>query len=154
MNILALDTSVKSTGWAVYDGEIDYGTRSFQEVAREGIGPLMSTVYGFVVAASMDGIDLIAIETPHMRGPSTFPLMAMYNAVLLAAYDEQIPVIDRHSRTIKKFITGNGNAKKSDVVHVIKDRGFDVRNDDEADALALLSMVIHEKGLKCVDSLI
>jgi|ERR1700760_4232250 len=44
-------------------------------------------------------------------------------------------------KTIKKHITGKGNANKQMVLDAVKSRGYDVSNDNEADALALLIYV-------------
>jgi len=40
--------------------------------------------------------------------------------------------------TIKKFITGKGNASKEEVIQAIRGRGHKPHDDNEADALALL----------------
>ncbi|XGA09072.1 MAG: Holliday junction resolvase [Wolbachia endosymbiont of Xenopsylla cheopis] len=42
------------------------------------------------------------------------------------------------AKTIKRFITGNGNASKSAVIAAIKNKGFTPSDDNEADSLALL----------------
>ena len=41
-------------------------------------------------------------------------------------------------KVIKKHITGNGNASKEDMIYHINLRGFDVADDNEADALGVL----------------
>lgn len=40
-------------------------------------------------------------------------------------------------KTIKKYITGNGNANKKMVIDAVKGKGYNTENDNEADALAL-----------------
>lgn len=40
--------------------------------------------------------------------------------------------------TIKRFVTGKGNASKGDVIAAMRARGFAVVDDNEADALAIL----------------
>jgi Holliday junction resolvasome RuvABC endonuclease subunit len=44
--------------------------------------------------------------------------------------------------TIKKFISGKGNANKQQVIDEIKKRGHMPNDDNEADALALLYLAI------------
>ncbi|WP_341792989.1 hypothetical protein [Rickettsia endosymbiont of Ceutorhynchus obstrictus] len=44
--------------------------------------------------------------------------------------------------TIKKHITGKGNANKYDVIDAIKDKGFNPVDDNEADSLALMDYVL------------
>lgn len=48
-------------------------------------------------------------------------------------------------KTIKKFWTGNGSATKEMMIQGANERGFDVINDNEVDALALLHYVIDNK---------
>lgn len=45
--------------------------------------------------------------------------------------------------TIKKHITGKGNANKQMVIDAIKLKGFDPKDDNEADALAILDYVMY-----------
>ncbi len=46
--------------------------------------------------------------------------------------------------TIKRFITGKGNANKLEVIEVIKALGYRPIDDNEADALALLHLAMKE----------
>ena len=41
-------------------------------------------------------------------------------------------------KTIKKHITGNGNADKQKVIEAVRALGYDVHSSDEADAIALM----------------
>ena len=53
-----------------------------------------------------------------------------------------IPYTAVNTKTIKKFATGNGNAKKPDMVHAMRARGYTPVDDNEADALALLLLAL------------
>lgn len=46
---------------------------------------------------------------------------------------------------IKKHITGKGNANKEAVITAIKAKGFEPADDNEADALAILDLVLKKK---------
>ncbi|EEB55396.1 putative phage related protein [Wolbachia endosymbiont of Culex quinquefasciatus JHB] len=46
-------------------------------------------------------------------------------------------------KTIKRFIAGNGNASKSEVIEAVKEKGFLPRDDNESDALALIFYVMN-----------
>ena len=48
--------------------------------------------------------------------------------------------------TIKRFITGKGNADKEAVVAAVRARGFMPDDDNEADAIAILLWAIETKG--------
>ena len=48
--------------------------------------------------------------------------------------------------TIKKFITGKGNADKQAVIDAVHARGFSPADDNEADAIAILLWAMKTKG--------
>jgi Holliday junction resolvasome RuvABC endonuclease subunit len=48
--------------------------------------------------------------------------------------------------TIKKFMTGKGNATKEEMIAAAKLRGFDPKTDDEADALGILFLALKTNG--------
>ncbi len=54
---------------------------------------------------------------------------------------ENIPYKGVPVKTIKRFITGKGNASKSEVIEAVKGKGFIPQDDNEADALALMFYV-------------
>jgi Holliday junction resolvasome RuvABC endonuclease subunit len=57
-------------------------------------------------------------------------------------------------KTIKRFITGKGNASKSEVIEAIHEKGFSPRDDNEADALALMFCVNNfSKDFNMLDSI-
>jgi hypothetical protein len=47
-------------------------------------------------------------------------------------------------KTIKKFVTGNGNASKADVIKAIETKGYRPMDDNEADGIALLLLAESE----------
>jgi Holliday junction resolvasome RuvABC endonuclease subunit len=48
--------------------------------------------------------------------------------------------------TIKKFMTGKGNATKEEMIMAARSRGFDPQTHDEADALAILLLALKING--------
>jgi crossover junction endodeoxyribonuclease RuvC len=46
--------------------------------------------------------------------------------------------------TIKRFITGKGNANKLEMIEVIKALGYRPTDDNEADAIALLHLAMQK----------
>ena len=48
--------------------------------------------------------------------------------------------------TIKRHITGKGNADKQEVIAAVRERGFSPADDNEADAIALLLWAIETHG--------
>lgn len=59
---------------------------------------------------------------------------------------EGIPYGGIPVQTIKKHITGKGNASKAMVILAVKGLGFNPADDNEADALALLDYVIKNRA--------
>ncbi|MFP3032560.1 MAG: Holliday junction resolvase, partial [Wolbachia sp.] len=65
-------------------------------------------------------------------------------AVLSAWCEEHhVPYQGVNVKTIKRFIAGNGNASKSEVIEAIREKGFFPKDDNEADALALMFYVMN-----------
>ena len=48
--------------------------------------------------------------------------------------------------TIKRFITGKGNADKAVVIAAVQAKGFAPADDNEADAIAILLWAIETRG--------
>ncbi len=64
-------------------------------------------------------------------------------AVLSAWCEENnIPYQGVNVKTIKRFIAGNGNASKSEVIEAVKEKGGLPKDDNESDALALMFYVM------------
>lgn len=65
-----------------------------------------------------------------------------YMAILIKFCEEKnIPYKGVPVTVIKKHIAGKGNANKKDVVDAVNKNGFNVSDDNEADAIALYSFV-------------
>ena len=62
--------------------------------------------------------------------------------------EQSIPYEGIPVGTIKKFITGKGNASKDAVISAVKALGHNPEDDNEADALALLYHAIERNGGK------
>ncbi|MDZ4738374.1 MAG: hypothetical protein SGJ03_00525 [Alphaproteobacteria bacterium] len=141
--VLALDLGT-TTGYALRttDGNIVSGTVSFRPSRYDGGGMRYLRFGAWLnqLAADTGGIGVVHFEevrrhlstdAAHVHGG----LLAM-----LTAWCEQrgiayqgVPV-----GTIKRFITGRGNADKAAVISAIRARGFNPADDNEADALAIL----------------
>jgi len=65
---------------------------------------------------------------------------------VLTAWCEEhnVPYEGKTVQAIKKFAAGKGNADKQSVVKAIEGRGFAPKNDNEADAIALLLLRLSE----------
>jgi len=145
--LLALDLGT-STGWALRDrtGRITSGTESFKPRRFEGGGMrfLRFKTWLTELKAHADGIDALVFEEVR-RHVSTDAAHA-YGGFLatLTAWCEHhgIPYQGVPVGTIKKHVTGKGNASKDEMMVAMRARGYLPADDNEADALALLRWAI------------
>ena len=148
--ILALDLGTK-TGWAVYlaDQKILSGTENFKSTRFEGGGMRYLRFKNWLDEMSKlsNGIDQIyfeevrrhiGVDAAHAYGGFLAHLTAWCEA-------DNIPYLGIPVGTIKKHITGKGNASKNQIIQAVTELGFNPSDDNEADALALLDLVIKDQ---------
>jgi len=153
--LLSLDLGT-STGWAIRNdyGRIVSGTASFKPRRFEGGGMrylrferwLNETlnVSGRIDAVYFEEVRRhIGVDAAHAYGGFLAQLTAWCEHHGIPY--EGIPV-----GTIKRFITGKGNASKDQVITAVKALDHKPEDDNEADALALLHFAIeqHDQGRK------
>lgn len=92
-------------------------------------------------------IDAIFYE--EVRGHTRTDASHVYGGFqsILCAFCEKnnIPYEGIHTGTIKKHITGKGNAGKQAVIDAVVKLGFNPADDNEADAIAILDYVLKRK---------
>ena len=148
MNILALDLGT-TTGWAATDGVSDTsGIASFKPGRFEGGGMRFLRFKQFLTDTkhSMGTIDAVYFE--EVRRHSAVDAAHVYGGLMahLTAWCEHhgIPYKGVPVGTIKKHATGKGNASKQDMIAVVSILGFNPKDDNEADAIALLQLAKEE----------
>lgn len=148
--ILAIDLGT-TTGWACrpLHGSIAYGYATFKPGRYEGGGmrylrfkqwltELKGTVGGEIQSIYFEEVRRHAsTDSAHVYGG----LMAT-----LTSWCEhhQIPYQGVPVGTIKKHATGKGNASKEDMIAAMVGMGYQVTDDNVADALALLHWALSE----------
>lgn len=147
--ILTLDLGTK-TGWALYrDGLITSGTMDFKNNRFTSGGMKFLRFCKFLTETKnlCDGIDAIYYEEVHRHlGTAAAHAYGGFMAHLTAWADsyeilyDSVPV-----QTIKKHLTGKGNANKELMIKCVREKGFNPEDDNEADALALLLYVMDTK---------
>ena len=154
--VLALDLGTK-TGWALHDrdGTIVSGTEVFRADRWQGGGMRFLRFKHWLTEtkAAVGTFDAVVFE--EVRAHAGVDAAHVYGGLLgiLTAWCEHhgiayegVPV-----GTIKRFITGKGNAAKEAVIAAVTARGFQPGDDNEADALALLLWALKHRfagGLK------
>ena len=146
--IMALDLGT-TTGWAIREvqGNITSGTASFKTGRFEGGGmPFLRFKHWLTdLKATLGNIDAIYFE--EVRAHKGVDAAHKYGGFVahLTAWCEHhgIPYSGISVGTIKKHITGKGNAPKESVIAAVKNKGFAPVDDNEADSLALLDFVLN-----------
>jgi len=148
LRVLALDLATQF-GYADWDGlHVESDTLSCAASTREHPDMRFIRFEAWIEQRfRKHQYDMVAYEQPHMRGgPSTEVLIGLMMIVRKLCARHGIPWTKKQSTEIKKFATGKGNASKEDMLlqaqcvypeHEIKD-------DNQADALHLLALVVHE----------
>jgi crossover junction endodeoxyribonuclease RuvC len=153
--ILALDLGT-ATGWALrVDGRLESGVEDFALVRGESPGMRyvnfnrwLSLVTAPILDAAGDGrLGLLAYEQAHHRGGAATEVLAgLTTRVQEYCARFQLNHVAVHTASLKKWVTGKGNADKAMMAHAIHRRGWlpaaeSARTADELDAIGLLYYV-------------
>jgi len=145
--ILSLDIA-RVTGWARRTEEgIIFGTHSFDHLKRDHafIGRRLHWWLVDLIIEQGKPSEIV-IEKPFFN--RKFPLAGILlhklcHEVHRVAELQGIPRTEYEPKVIKKFITGNGGATKSEVMEAVKALGHNIITEHDADAVALL--LLHEE---------
>ncbi len=148
--ILALDLGTK-TGWALRSksGQIYSGTQIFKTDRFSSGGMPLLNFWNWLnnLHETSSHYDLIVFEEVRRHAGTT--AAHVYGGFLgqMSAWAEKhkVPYQGVPVGTIKKHVTGKGNASKEEVVRAMVDRGFSPMDDNEADALALIRYAVDTK---------
>jgi Holliday junction resolvasome RuvABC endonuclease subunit len=148
-NVLSLDLGTK-TGWAIFhDTKIVSGVEDFKRKTWTRNKVKFSQGYGIIFLKFAEfleekhkefKIDEVCYEkVMNHKGAYASHIYGGFEALLSYFCEENsikyssIPV-----GTIKKHCTGKGNAKKDQMIEAVKALGFNPKDDNEADAIALM----------------
>ena len=149
--VLALDLGT-ATGWALRGeyGVITSGTVSFRPDRFSGGGMRFLRFKRWLteVKNTAGGIDAVYLEEVRRHaGTSAAHVFGGWLAILTAWCEHHsIPYQGVPVGTIKRHVTGKGNAPKQAVIEAVKARGFAPADDNEADAIALLLWAIESRA--------
>jgi hypothetical protein len=149
--VISLDLGTKA-GWAVYgrEGDINSGTKDFKSNRFEGGGmPFLRFKRWLTdMKNAYDGFDEVYFE--EVRTHAGIDAAHKYGGFLaqLTCWCEhhRIPYKGVPVGTIKKHVTGKGNASKVEVIAAVRAKGFNPKDDNEADSLALLDLVLNKRS--------
>jgi hypothetical protein len=149
--VLALDLGT-TTGWAMQSvgSTIESGTMSFRPSRYDGGGIRYLRFRSWLDGIAADTANIDVVHYEEVRRHAGTDAAHVYGGFLatLTSWCEQhaiayqgVPV-----GTIKRFITGKGNADKQAVIQAVCARGFRPADDNEADAIAILLWAIETSG--------
>lgn len=146
MTILALDLGT-TTGWATLasSGHIVHGWASFKPGRYEGGGMRYLRFSRWLDSMAIETtISEVAFEEVRRHaGTDAAHVYGGFLAMLTGWCEERrIPYRGIPVGTIKRHVTGKGNADKAAVIAAVKALGHPVSDDNEADAVALLRYVM------------
>ena len=149
--ILALDLGT-TTGWAlrIACGQITSGTASFRPGRFDGGGMRYLRFANWLAELERLSGPITAIWFEAVRRHNGTDAAHVFGGLMatLTAWAERrgvayggVPV-----GTIKRHVTGRGNADKAAMIAAVRARGFAPTDDNEADAIALLLWAIETAG--------
>jgi len=145
--ILALDLGTR-TGWAVLprSGRIASDVNEFRPSRFEGAGMAFLRFEKFLTDLNRDAGPFDAVVFEEVRAHAGTLAAQVYGGFVahLTAWCERnaVPYLGVPVATIKRHVTGKGNASKDEVVKAVRARGHAPKDDNEADALALLDWAV------------
>lgn len=148
-NILSIDPATE-TGWAVAsDNKIQKWGYWILQKTNKSKPDMGSKLIRFEklmnVAILANKIDTIVYEIPvYQHAGATIHHAKLVAIIELVAAKSNILVVPVDPKTIKKFITGNGNADKDMMVEASKNLGYTGDNNNEADAFCFLHYILNK----------
>jgi crossover junction endodeoxyribonuclease RuvC len=140
-NILAIDIGTKM-GWAFRSksGIIKSGSEEFKKTLHPGRRFQSFRRWLTETKKTLGDIDHVYYEkVEHHVSTYSGQVYGGFFAILAAwCAHHDIEITGVGVGTIKKHAAGHGKADKEQIIAAMKSKGFKPKNDDEADALALL----------------
>lgn len=142
--LLALDLGTK-TGWATKSlGGINHGMQEFKNDRFSGGGMRYLKFEKWLSGMPKPSQVVFEEVRRHASTDAAHVHGGLLGVLTKWCESESIPYQGVSVGTIKKSFTGKGNSKKDVMIAEAKKRGFDVDDDNAADAIALLLYWIKE----------
>lgn len=143
--IVGLDLGLHC-GWAVYEkGKVTSGMADFNNGHFDG-GGMRLLRFRRWLECLLKGVELCAYEGVRAHTVNAVQAQHMYGSLMghlqTTCTELNIPYTGLEVGTIKKFWSGRGNAKKDEMIHAARLKGFNPASEDEADALAVLHLAL------------
>jgi crossover junction endodeoxyribonuclease RuvC len=141
-DVIGLDMSLVHTGWA---HRTEYDSISSSVIKPKNLRGVERLHYiadqvEFLLGGRTESDTLIVIEGYSFgsRGRSTVSLGELGGITRLCLHKLGFKYLEVAPKQLKKFITGNGNASKEEMIKEVNSKmGLELTDDNEADAVAL-----------------
>ena len=140
--VIGLDLSLTATGWFLLDdnkqhGEIKTNPKKFSSLIQR-----CQYIANFIIEKIKEhnGVDLVIMQDYFVgqNSQTVIQLAVLGTIVRYKLLQNNIGYLAIMPTQIKKFETGNGNAKKDNMLKsVFKNHGLDVQSNNTADACAI-----------------
>jgi len=147
-SILTLDLATHVGYASLLDGEVTSGMKDFSKSKKPHYGHLFADFNTWL--RTLPKYDIYVVERSFMRyRKSTEIGFGMYSRVQEYAYMLGKEFHEASPKTIKKFISGNGDCDKEPIIQWFqKTFHRDPITDDESDAMALLYFFCNTRGME------
>lgn len=151
MNILAIDIGT-TTGWASCDrnGTVRSGSEKFAPGRMEKPGHRWLKFRAFLNEQRAAG-EIHAVYFEDVKNHAGVLAAHVYGGFLAClemwCAANNVPLRPVGVGQVKKHWTGKGNADKAEMCDTARAKGFRPKDNNEADALAILSLARHQEGL-------
>lgn len=157
MNILALDLGT-TAGWArcSRDGTVASGSQNFAPKRMEAAGQRWLKFRAFLAEQRAQGGEIHAVYYEDVKQHAGTLAAHVYGGFLamLEAWcaANNVPLRPVGVGQVKKHWTGKGNADKAAMIAAARAKGFAPVDDNQADALAILSLARTLEGAPTVEA--
>jgi Holliday junction resolvasome RuvABC endonuclease subunit len=152
MNILAIDIGTQ-TGWARSSraGTVHSGSENFAPRRMEAAGQRWLKFRAFLNEQRLQaGGEIHAIYFEDVKNHAGVLAAHVYGGFLAClemwCAANNVPLRPVGVGTVKRHWTGKGNADKAAMCETARAKGFQPKDNNEADALAILSLARHIEG--------
>lgn len=141
-HVVGVDLSLTSTGIATPAGEWTVRTNSADPTEAR-----LAVIRGGVMLPARSAGTLVVLEDFVTRSPAASTLGMVHGVVRVALAEAAVPFVLVPPATLKKYVTGKGNATKPDMRMAVYQRfGLDIPDDNQVDAFGLRAMGLDAYG--------
>lgn len=151
--ILALDLGT-NCGYAIFNGRnIKSGTINLKPNRFQSSNQRFKNFQDFLIKIQKEsgtiGLHTVYYEEvrKHLGTDAYHIYGAFWGQVLTFCANYKLDYQGVPVGTLKKHITGKGNADKEAVIKAVRNLGFNPKDDNEADALAVLDYALKREGI-------